>query len=115
MSAQVAMIRQQYGIKPGEDLPMLPVFALFNPAWDVYGRPGYESQSTRKCGSQKDHHGYSGRAGEHEFWFARHLEPVSALLSTAVDPTALDSANFDGRRSGFQRIDGANAGDCAQR
>ncbi|MGB0418656.1 MAG: fatty acid CoA ligase family protein, partial [Opitutales bacterium] len=33
MSAQVAMIRQQYGIKPGEvDLPMLPVFALFNPA-----------------------------------------------------------------------------------
>tara|TARA_B110000003_G_scaffold249421_1_gene261756 strand:+ start:1098 stop:2720 length:1623 start_codon:yes stop_codon:yes gene_type:complete len=33
MSAQVAMIRQQYGINSGEvDLPMLPVFALFNPA-----------------------------------------------------------------------------------
>lgn len=32
-SAQVASIRSQYGIKPGEvDLPMLPVFALFNPA-----------------------------------------------------------------------------------
>lgn len=31
--AQVAAIRAQYGIAPGEvDLPMLPVFALFNPA-----------------------------------------------------------------------------------
>ncbi|MGJ8652688.1 MAG: fatty acid CoA ligase family protein [Opitutaceae bacterium] len=31
--AQVEAIRQQYGIEPGEvDLPMLPVFALFNPA-----------------------------------------------------------------------------------
>ena len=32
-AAQVKMIREQYGIEPGEvDLPMLPVFALFNPA-----------------------------------------------------------------------------------
>ncbi|MEM8868684.1 MAG: fatty acid CoA ligase family protein, partial [Verrucomicrobiota bacterium] len=32
-AAQVAAIRGQYGIEPGEvDLPMLPVFALFNPA-----------------------------------------------------------------------------------
>ncbi|MGC6456585.1 MAG: fatty acid CoA ligase family protein [Coraliomargaritaceae bacterium] len=32
-AAQVTAIRQQYGITPGEiDLPMLPVFALFNPA-----------------------------------------------------------------------------------
>lgn len=32
-AAQLEMIRQQYGIAPGEvDLPMLPVFALFNPA-----------------------------------------------------------------------------------
>src|SRR5690606_38103223 len=32
-AAQVEMIREQYGIEPGEvDLPMLPVFALFNPA-----------------------------------------------------------------------------------
>lgn len=32
-AAQVEMIRTQYGIEPGEvDLPMLPVFALFNPA-----------------------------------------------------------------------------------
>ncbi len=32
-AAQVGMIREQYGIEPGEvDLPMLPVFALFNPA-----------------------------------------------------------------------------------
>jgi acyl-CoA synthetase (AMP-forming)/AMP-acid ligase II len=31
--AQVRLIRDQYGIKPGEiDLPMLPIFALFNPA-----------------------------------------------------------------------------------
>lgn len=31
--AQVEAIRQQYAIRPGEvDLPMLPVFALFNPA-----------------------------------------------------------------------------------
>lgn len=31
--AQVDAIRRQYGIQPGEvDLPMLPVFALFNPA-----------------------------------------------------------------------------------
>jgi acyl-CoA synthetase (AMP-forming)/AMP-acid ligase II len=31
--AQVEAIRTQYGIQPGEvDLPMLPVFALFNPA-----------------------------------------------------------------------------------
>ena len=31
--AQVEAIRAQYGIAPGEvDLPMLPVFALFNPA-----------------------------------------------------------------------------------
>jgi acyl-CoA synthetase (AMP-forming)/AMP-acid ligase II len=31
--AQVKAIRSQYGIEPGEvDLPMLPVFALFNPA-----------------------------------------------------------------------------------
>lgn len=31
--AQVEAIRAQYGIEPGEvDLPMLPVFALFNPA-----------------------------------------------------------------------------------
>lgn len=31
--AQVDLIRSQYGIEPGEvDLPMLPVFALFNPA-----------------------------------------------------------------------------------
>jgi acyl-CoA synthetase (AMP-forming)/AMP-acid ligase II len=32
-AAQVASIRAHYGIEPGEvDLPMLPVFALFNPA-----------------------------------------------------------------------------------
>lgn len=32
-AAQVEAIRAQYGIEPGEmDLPMLPVFALFNPA-----------------------------------------------------------------------------------
>ena len=31
--AQVAAIREEYGIEPGEvDLPMLPIFALFNPA-----------------------------------------------------------------------------------
>ena len=31
--AQVRMIREAYGIAPGEvDLPMLPIFALFNPA-----------------------------------------------------------------------------------
>src|SRR6185369_5963508 len=31
--AQVRLIRDTYGIKPGEiDLPMLPIFALFNPA-----------------------------------------------------------------------------------
>lgn len=31
--AQVRLIREHYGIQPGEvDLPMLPVFALFNPA-----------------------------------------------------------------------------------
>jgi acyl-CoA synthetase (AMP-forming)/AMP-acid ligase II len=31
--AQVEAIRRQYGIEPGEvDLPMLPIFALFNPA-----------------------------------------------------------------------------------
>jgi acyl-CoA synthetase (AMP-forming)/AMP-acid ligase II len=32
-AAQVELIRETYGIKPGEiDLPMLPIFALFNPA-----------------------------------------------------------------------------------
>jgi acyl-CoA synthetase (AMP-forming)/AMP-acid ligase II len=32
-AAQVRLIRDQYGIEPGEvDLPMLPIFALFNPA-----------------------------------------------------------------------------------
>ncbi|MDX2185702.1 MAG: fatty acid CoA ligase family protein [Opitutaceae bacterium] len=32
-AAQVEMIRAQYGIEPGEvDLPMLPIFSLFNPA-----------------------------------------------------------------------------------
>src|SRR5690606_25930321 len=31
--AQVRLIRQTYGIEPGDvDLPMLPIFALFNPA-----------------------------------------------------------------------------------
>jgi acyl-CoA synthetase (AMP-forming)/AMP-acid ligase II len=31
--AQVGLIRQAYGIEPGEiDLPLLPIFALFNPA-----------------------------------------------------------------------------------
>lgn len=31
--AQVRLIKEQYGIEPGEvDLPMLPIFALFNPA-----------------------------------------------------------------------------------
>ncbi len=31
--AQVAIIRETYGIEPGEvDLPLLPIFALFNPA-----------------------------------------------------------------------------------
>jgi len=31
--AQVRLIKEQYGIQPGEvDLPMLPIFALFNPA-----------------------------------------------------------------------------------
>ena len=31
--AQVRLVRDAYGIKPGEvDLPMLPIFALFNPA-----------------------------------------------------------------------------------
>jgi acyl-CoA synthetase (AMP-forming)/AMP-acid ligase II len=31
--AQVRLIRETYGIKPGEiDLPLLPIFALFNPA-----------------------------------------------------------------------------------
>lgn len=31
--AQVAIIREAYGIEPGEvDLPLLPIFALFNPA-----------------------------------------------------------------------------------
>src|SRR5690606_30213947 len=31
--AQVRLLKQHYGIEPGEiDLPMLPVFALFNPA-----------------------------------------------------------------------------------
>jgi olefin beta-lactone synthetase len=31
--AQVALIRKTYGIQPGEvDLPLLPIFALFNPA-----------------------------------------------------------------------------------
>lgn len=31
--AQVRLIREQYGIQPGEvDLPMLPIFTLFNPA-----------------------------------------------------------------------------------
>jgi acyl-CoA synthetase (AMP-forming)/AMP-acid ligase II len=34
--AQVEAIRAQYGIEPGEmDLPMLPVFALFNPALGI--------------------------------------------------------------------------------
>lgn len=32
-SSQVELIRETFGIKPGEiDLPMLPIFALFNPA-----------------------------------------------------------------------------------
>ncbi|WP_404424569.1 fatty acid CoA ligase family protein [Nibricoccus sp. IMCC34717] len=32
-AAQVELIRDHYGIRPGEiDLPMLPIFALFNPA-----------------------------------------------------------------------------------
>ena len=32
-AAQVRLIREAYGIQPGEiDLPMLPIFALFNPA-----------------------------------------------------------------------------------
>ena len=31
--AQVRLIRETYGIEPGEvDLPLLPIFALFNPA-----------------------------------------------------------------------------------
>jgi acyl-CoA synthetase (AMP-forming)/AMP-acid ligase II len=31
--AQVRLVREQYGINPGEvDLPLLPIFALFNPA-----------------------------------------------------------------------------------
>jgi long-subunit acyl-CoA synthetase (AMP-forming) len=31
--AQVRLVRDTYGITPGEvDLPMLPIFALFNPA-----------------------------------------------------------------------------------
>ena len=31
--AQVRLVRDTYGIQPGEvDLPMLPIFALFNPA-----------------------------------------------------------------------------------
>ena len=31
--AQVRLVRDTYGIEPGEvDLPMLPIFALFNPA-----------------------------------------------------------------------------------
>ncbi|MDR0534963.1 MAG: AMP-binding protein [Puniceicoccales bacterium] len=31
--AQLALVREAYGIRPGEvDMPMLPVFALFNPA-----------------------------------------------------------------------------------
>ena len=35
-SAQVELIRQTFGINPGEiDLPMLPIFALFNPALGV--------------------------------------------------------------------------------
>lgn len=34
--AQVAMIREAFGIEPGEiDLPLLPIFALFNPALGV--------------------------------------------------------------------------------
>ncbi len=34
--AQVRMIRAQYDIQPGEvDLPMLPIFALFNPAFGM--------------------------------------------------------------------------------
>ncbi len=33
LAAQVEVIRAEYGIEPGEvDLPMLPIFALFNPA-----------------------------------------------------------------------------------
>ena len=33
LDAQVRLIRETYGIEPGEvDLPMLPIFALFNPA-----------------------------------------------------------------------------------
>lgn len=32
-AAQVALVKETYGIEPGEvDLPMLPIFALFNPA-----------------------------------------------------------------------------------
>ena len=34
--AQVRLIRETYGIRPGEvDLPMLPIFALFNPAFGM--------------------------------------------------------------------------------
>jgi acyl-CoA synthetase (AMP-forming)/AMP-acid ligase II len=34
--AQVRLIRETYGIQPGEvDLPMLPIFALFNPAFGM--------------------------------------------------------------------------------
>ncbi|MDR1789002.1 MAG: AMP-binding protein [Opitutaceae bacterium] len=33
LAAQVELVRETYGIRPGEvDLPLLPVFALFNPA-----------------------------------------------------------------------------------
>lgn len=33
LDAQIRLIRETYGIEPGEiDLPMLPIFALFNPA-----------------------------------------------------------------------------------
>lgn len=34
--AQIRLVREAYGIRPGEiDLPMLPIFALFNPALGV--------------------------------------------------------------------------------
>ncbi len=62
--AQVRVIRESYGITPGEvDLPMLPVFALFNPALGMTtvvpeidpGRPATVNparivQAIRQCG-----------------------------------------------------------------
>ncbi len=62
--AQVRTIRDTYGIKPGEiDLPMLPIFALFNPALGMTTivpemnpsrpatiRPARIVQAIRQCG-----------------------------------------------------------------